>query len=429
MLIGASGSGKSTFARKHFKPTEVLSSDYCRGLVADDENDQAATDDAFDVLHYIAAQAAGARGRLTVVDATNVQPEARKPLVALAREYHVLPVAIVLDLPERRLPRAQPRPARPRSSARTSSASQPQQLRRSLRGLRARGVPPRPRAVVARGGRRGRRSSAQPLWNDRTRRARPVRHHRRRARLLRRAARAAARSSATRSSRRRTAASASRHPAGRKAVFVGDLVDRGPDIARRAAAGDGHGRRRARRCACPATTTIKLLRKLRGQRRADHPRPGRVAGAARRASRRSSATQVADVPRRLVSHYVLDGGKLVVAHAGHEGGDAGPRRRAGARRSRCTARRPARPTSSACRCATTGRAEYRGTAMVVYGHTPVPEPEWLNHTINIDTGCVFGGKLTALRYPERELVSVPARARRTASRSGRSCRRAAGARR
>src|SRR5262249_9553024 len=46
--------------------------------------------------------------------------------------------------------------------------------------------------------------------------------------------------------------------------------------------------------------------------------------------------------------------------------------------------------------------------IVVYGHTPVPEPEWLNRTINIDTGCVFGGRLTALRYPERELVSVPA---------------------
>ena len=55
-------------------------------------------------------------------------------------------------------------------------------------------------------------------------------------------------------------------------------------------------------------------------------------------------------------------------------------------------------------------AEYRGPAMVVYGHTPVPEPEWLNRTVNIDTGCVFGGKLTALRYPEREFVSRPGRA-------------------
>ena len=99
-LIGPSGCGKSTFARKHFKPTEVLSSDGFRALVSDDENDQSATEDAFAALHYVAARRL-ARGRLTVIDATNVQPEARKPLVALAREYHVLPVAIVLDLPER----------------------------------------------------------------------------------------------------------------------------------------------------------------------------------------------------------------------------------------------------------------------------------------------------------------------------------------
>ena len=76
----------------------MISSDYCRGLVADDENDQSATPDAFDVLHYIAGKRLAA-GRLTVVDATSVQPEARLPLVALAREHDVLPVAIVLDLP------------------------------------------------------------------------------------------------------------------------------------------------------------------------------------------------------------------------------------------------------------------------------------------------------------------------------------------
>ena len=100
VLIGPSGCGKSSFARTHFKPTEILSSDYCRGLVADNENDQAATGDAFDVLHYIARKRL-ASGRLTVVDATNVQTESRKPLVALAREFHVLPVAIVLNLPEK----------------------------------------------------------------------------------------------------------------------------------------------------------------------------------------------------------------------------------------------------------------------------------------------------------------------------------------
>src|ERR1700749_1370643 len=100
VLVGVSGSGKSTFARIHFKPTEVLSSDYCRGLVSDNENDQAATNDAFDRLHSIARKRLAA-AKLTVVDATNVQPESRKPLVELAREYHLLPVAIVFDVPEK----------------------------------------------------------------------------------------------------------------------------------------------------------------------------------------------------------------------------------------------------------------------------------------------------------------------------------------
>src|SRR5579864_1082491 len=96
VLVGASGSGKSTFARTHFRPTEVLSSDACRGMVSDDENDQAATPDAFDVLHYIAGKRLAA-GRLTVVDATSVRLEDRAPLVALARQYYCLPVAVVLD--------------------------------------------------------------------------------------------------------------------------------------------------------------------------------------------------------------------------------------------------------------------------------------------------------------------------------------------
>src|SRR5437764_4746097 len=100
VLIGPSGSGKSTFARKHFLPTEVLSSDACRGMVSDDENNQAVTNDAFEVLHFVAAKRL-ALGRLTVIDATNVQPEARKPVVELARQYHCLPVAIVLNLPEK----------------------------------------------------------------------------------------------------------------------------------------------------------------------------------------------------------------------------------------------------------------------------------------------------------------------------------------
>src|SRR5206468_2519551 len=109
----------------------------------------------------------------------------------------------------------------------------------------------------------------------------------------------------------------------------------------------------------------------------------------------------------LISHYVLDDGKLVVAHAGL--------------RQEMQGRASGRVRDFALYGETTGEtdefglpvrynwaAEYRGRATVVYGHTPVPEPAWVNNTINVDTGCVFGGRLTALRYPERELVSVAA---------------------
>ena len=137
VLIGPSGCGKSSFARDRFKSTEVLSSDFCRGLVSDDENEQAATKDAFDVLHYIARKRLAA-GFLTVVDATNVQPEARKPLVELAREFHVLPVAIVLNLPEKLChERNQNRPDR--QFGPHVVRNQSQQLRRSIRGLEREG--------------------------------------------------------------------------------------------------------------------------------------------------------------------------------------------------------------------------------------------------------------------------------------------------
>lgn len=139
-LVGVTGSGKSTFAARHFLPTEVVSSDVCRGLVADDESDQSSTDDAFEVLHFIAGKRLSA-GRLTVIDATNVQPLARRALVALAREHQVQPVAIVLDLSETVCAR--------RNAMRTDRAvalsvlrSQRVALRRSMGSLRKEGFGP-----------------------------------------------------------------------------------------------------------------------------------------------------------------------------------------------------------------------------------------------------------------------------------------------
>src|SRR5688572_29363074 len=137
VLIGVSGSGKSTFARRHFKPTEILSSDFCRGLVSDDENSQEATNDAFDVLHYIASRRL-TRGHLTVIDATTVQEESRKSLLRLAKEHDVLPVALVLKMPEE-VCRARNESRPDRDFGPHVVRNQCTQLRRSLRGLEREG--------------------------------------------------------------------------------------------------------------------------------------------------------------------------------------------------------------------------------------------------------------------------------------------------
>ena len=137
VLVGVSGSGKSTFAKRVFKETEIISSDKCRAIVSDDENNQAATDDAFELLHYISSKRLK-NGHLTVIDATNVQTEARRPLVQLAREYHCLPVAIVLDVPEKVCQaRNDERPDR--NFGKHVVRQQRSQLKRSIRNLKREG--------------------------------------------------------------------------------------------------------------------------------------------------------------------------------------------------------------------------------------------------------------------------------------------------
>ena len=411
VLIGPSGSGKSTFARRHFLPTEILSSDACRGMVSDDENDQAVTKDAFEVLRFVAGKRL-ALGRLTVIDATNVQPEARKPLVELARQYHCLPVAVVLGLPER-VCHERNRDRAEREFGPHVVRNQSSQLRRSLRGLRKEGfrhvfVMETPDEVEAAAVER------VPLWNDRTGEHGPFDFigdvHGccdELEGLLGRLGYTTVAASPGGPSLLGGAAYA--HPEGRKAVFVGDLVDRGPrilDTVRLVATMVAHG---SALCV-PGNHDMKLLRKLQGRNaQVTHglaetlaeidALPGDV--------RASFCEELAQFLDGLVSHYVLDGGDLVVAHAGMKEAMQG--------------RGSGRVREFALYGETTGETdefglpvrydwakEYRGRAAVVYGHTPVPEPEWLNRTVNIDTGCVFGGRLTALRYPEREFVSVPA---------------------
>jgi polynucleotide kinase-phosphatase len=399
VLVGVSGSGKSTFAARHFRPTEVISADMCRALVSDDENDQSATAAAFEVLHAIAAKRLEA-GRLAVVDATSVYAPDRSALLDLARRHHVFAHAIVFDVPldvcrERNANRLD------RNLGDHVLRNQATGLRRSIKQLHREGFR---KVVVLRGVADvdGAEVVRQPLWTNRADLTGPFDiigdvHgcHVELVELLDRLGWTVA-----------DGGTDAVHPDGRTAVFLGDLVDRGPDtpaVLRLAMAMVASG---AAIC-IPGNHEVKLKRALDGRNvTMTHGLAESMAQlAAEPAEFRADVTAFID---GLVSHAVLDGGALVVAHAGLPARMHG--RSSGAVR------------SFALYGDTTGETDefglpvrypwaedYRGRAAVVYGHTPVPAATWINGTICIDTGCVFGGALTALRWPERELVSVPAR--------------------
>ena len=403
VLIGPTGSGKSSFAAKHFLPTEIVSSDHCRALVSDDETSLEATVDAFDLLRYTASVRLRRR-KLTVIDATSVKREDRAALVALARKYHALPVALVLDIdPGTCHERNQTRENRdfgPHVARNHSKA-----LRRGLRGLQKEGfrqvhVMHSPDDVDAL------ELTREPLWTDRRQDHGPfdiigdihgcfdemsdmlgllgyqIDPFELGEDLIR-----------------------ARHPEGRIAFFVGDITDRGPrnvDCLRlvMGMCEEGSGR-----CVM-GNHDFKLNKWLKGRQvQLNHGLDLTVAELEQTSE--AFRRQVSEYIYDLRSHFWLAGGDLVVAHAGLKEEMHG--RGSGAVR------------NFAMFGETTGEIdefglpvrlewarEYRGKADVVYGHTPVLEAEWLNSTMDIDTGCVFGGKLTALRWPEREIVSVPA---------------------
>ncbi len=397
VLIGAAGSGKSTFARHWFPTTATVSSDACRAMVADDESDQSATGDAFDLVHLLVHKRLHRR-RLTVVDATNVQAVGRRPLLDLARRHHLPVIALVFD--------ASLETCRARAASRGGRVVPDAVIERQIADL-AQALPQLPdegyraihhidpdvdpRMLDVR---------LEPLASNRPERRGPfdiigdVHGCGDELEAL-----------LTALGYRDDADRVRRHPEGRTAVFVGDLVDRGPRIAdvltiamRMVRYGGA--------LAVPGNHDDKLLRWLRGRavtvanglaESLDqlHQQPAHF---------RESVEQFLG---SLPSHLLLDEGRLVVAHAGLPGTLHG--------------RDSRRVRDFALYGETTGRvdeqgapirgdwaARYRGRSLVVYGHTPAEEARWLHETVNIDTGCVFGGQLTALRYPERTTVSVPA---------------------
>ena len=397
VLCGASGSGKSTFARRHFAPTEVVSSDRCRALVSDDETDQSVTAAAFELLHAIVDKRLEV-GRLTVVDATNAKPEDRKAIVELARRWDVLATAVVFDLALAAcLEHNQQR--RDRRTPVHAIKRQHDALRRGAKRLRKE----RFTRVYTLGSTEELDSvevARTRIWSDRRDDTGPFDIigdvHGCHAELLSLLDRLGY----------DTAIDPIAHPEGRRAVFLGDVVDRGPAVAEvldvvmsmvsagsaLCVAGNHENKLRRALAGRNVTVTHGLAQSLEQLKRRPPEFSERVAG----------------FIDGLISHYVLDGGRLVVAHAGlperYHGRSSGRVRelalygdtRRRDRRVRAAGAVPvgrrlpgARPPSS-----TATRRCLRAA--------------WVNNTICVDTGAVFGGELTALRWPERDLVSVPA---------------------
>lgn len=401
VLVGVSSSGKSTWARQHFLPTEVVSSDYCRGLVSDDENNQGVSAAAFRVLNRIVEERLRF-GRLTVVDATNVRREARQPFLELAKKYRMPVVAVVFKISES-VCAARNTQRRDRRLPPQVAQQQFMNFRESLNQLPDEGFAQIHFFDTA-------EEVAQttvrrvPMWCDRRDETGPFDIvgdvHGCRSELERLLAQLGY---------RRDEKNIYAPPAGRRLIFLGDLVDRGPDsvgvlklVFALLEAGLAFW--------VPGNHDDKFYRYLKGN-------PVKISHGLQdtiqqletlTAEERQALTErYRQHYRQLAEHLVLDDGHLVVAHAGMKAELQG--------------RSDGRVRRFALYGETTGEidefglpvradwaADYHGNALVAYGHTPTPAAEFIGNTINLDQGCVFGGKLSALRYPEREIVSVPA---------------------
>ena len=396
-MVGATSSGKSSFAKKHFLPTEILSSDFFRAMVSDDENDQSVSREAFDLLFYAANKRLDLM-KTTVVDATNVQPSARKQIVDLAREQNVHAVAIVLNLPERVLQErnaARPERGYPEHVIRKHVSD----LRRSIKNLKREGF----RFVYVLNSEEEVNEAEivrTKMWNDKKDEHGPFDiigdvHgcYDELVALLQKLG------------YENSEPDGFAHPAGRKAVFLGDLCDRGPKnvaVLRLVMkmVKNGHA------LAVPGNHDVKLVKYLLGKNvQITHGLDRTIAELEQESP--EFREEVRAFLDGLVSHYVLDDGRLVVSHAGLKQEYIGR----GSMRVRefCLYGEATGETDEyGLPVRLNWAADYRGKATLVYGHIPQLEIQAMNGTWCIDTGCVFGGKLTAFRFPEREPVQVDA---------------------
>jgi len=383
LLIGNPSCDKSTFVQRHFQAHEILSLESCCRLITDEQvEDARVTQEASQLLKLLVEKRLAA-GQFTVIDAPLLSLQQRQPFVALARQYHTWPIALVFEhcVSLSKLKSEGFKEIIIFDSPQAAQSSQLEKipLRNNLKHQSGpfdiigdvHGCFDELIALLTQ---LNYQIAIMPSKTDPADLSRPTYQ------II--------------------------PPAQRQVIFLGDLVDRGPKIPQvlrlvmdMVAAGTAY--------CVPGNHEIKLLNKLSGKN------IKLTYGLAESMKQLATCSpefqqQVIHFIKNLTSHLCLDAGKLVVAHAGLTAAFQG--------------RSSGKVRSFALYGETTGEVDefglpvrkdwarnYQGTAIVVYGHTPVIEPQWVNNTICIDTGCVFGGKLTALRYPEQTLVSVPAK--------------------
>ncbi len=398
VLMGPSGAARKEFAWKWFPRGSIVSVDRCREMVADDSSADSASAEALALLEtWVAARTR--LGRLTVVDTPGFDPRFRARMLELARQYHAPAFLIAIDLD------AEPARERGRSGAKQSSRwRRGRQYRRFRKALERAGAEGWNRAVTVNGRLAGVEVAIRPLRvecdvpppydliGDIHGCYQELRD------LLEKLG------------YRKDPVQGYRHPRGRRVIFVGDLVDRGPDslsVLQLAMTMKRAGN---------ALVTLgnhdnKLLNYLVGGRvRIDHGLELTVAEleAVDPGARKALVQDITAWLRGLPPYLMLDQGRLVVAHAGLPEHLHGRLSRVVTACAVYGAVRPVwhhdRPGGE-----TDWPASYHGKALVVFGHTPTPLVETRGNTVCVDQGCVFGGKLTALRYPERQVVQVDAR--------------------
>lgn len=389
ILVGPSCSGKTTFSKKYFEDDEIISMDL------NNQGNKKAKENSIDILYNQISKKLEI-GKIVVLDSSNLIESTRKVLLRFANEFHILPIAIVFNISEKECLK------RNESKGIVSDClikAQMTYLNKTLKTIEKEGF------------------SKVYILND-TKDIDRVKIERVELPnnlkhihgpfdiigdihgcfdelivLLKKLGYEIDDNNNV------------YHSDNRKLIFLGDLVDRGPKVVEVlklvfnvVSSKNGY--------LVPGNHDMRLLRKLNGHNVQDKHGLKETMEQLKTVDS-GFIEKIKTMFTSLPSHYIFDDGNLVVAHAGLKEEFHG--------------KESAAVRAFALYGDTTGTVDeegfpirrdwasnYKGNALVVYGHTPIKEPKFINNTINIDTGCVFGGKLTSLRYPEKEVVSTDA---------------------